>query len=179
LGNGAYGILSDAGKMEDIHLLADKISLITTKVHILFVNAGVGIFNSFENTSEEEFDANININFKGAFFTIQKLLPTLTDNASIILNSTVLVHLGLATSSAYAASKAAILTLSKTLAIELASRNIRVNTISPGPVETPIYEKMGMSEEALQDFAAGVQSKIPLQRFGNSEEIAQTALFLG
>lgn len=178
LGEGAHGLLSDAGKMDNINALPDKITAISNKVDILFINAGVGLFVPFEETSEAIFDANVDINFKGAFFTIQKLLPMITPGGSIILNATVLVHNGAATASSYAASKGAVLALGKTLAIELAAKNIRVNVVSPGPIETPIYEKMGMDKTALQEFTSGVQAKIPLQRFGEADEVAQAALFL-
>jgi NAD(P)-dependent dehydrogenase (short-subunit alcohol dehydrogenase family) len=178
LGNGAQGIVSDAGKMSDVNTLYKKLNAIFPVVDILFVNAGVGLFAPFDQITEELFDANLNINFKGAFFTAQKLLPLVKDGGSIIFNSTILVHSGLATASAYSASKAAVLSLNKTLAVELAGRNIRVNSISPGPINTPIYSKMGMPEEALQQFAAGVQAKIPLNRFGEASDIAQAALFL-
>jgi NAD(P)-dependent dehydrogenase (short-subunit alcohol dehydrogenase family) len=100
------------------------------------------------------------------------------EGGSIILNSTILVHSGLETSTVYSASKSAILSLSKTLAIELAGRNIRVNTISPGPINTPIYSKMGMEGKVLDEFAAGVLAKVPLKRFGNASDVAQAALFL-
>lgn len=178
LGTGAHGVVSDAGNMVAVLELPQKVAAIFPKIDVLFVNAGVGLFAPFEQTSEEIYDANMDINFKGAFFTAQKLLPLLAKGASIIFNSTILVHSGLATTSAYSASKGAVLSLAKTLAVELADRNIRVNSISPGPIDTPIYGKMGMPEAALQEFAAGVQAKIPLQKFGQSEEVAQAALFL-
>lgn len=179
LGEGAHGVLSDAGKMDNINALRDKITAISNKVDILFINAGVGLFVPFEETSEAIFDANVDINFKGAFFTIQKLLPMISPGGSVILNATVLVHNGAATASSYAASKGAVLVLGKTLAIELANKHIRVNIVSPGPIETPIYGKMGMNETALKEFTAGVQAKVPLQRFGEADEVAQAALFLG
>lgn len=178
LGKGAFGIVSDAGKMEDVRALPGKVKEITSSIDILFANAGVGLFALFNETSEELFDSNLNINFKGVFFTVQGLLPLMQDGGSIILNSTILVHSGLETTAAYSASKGAVLSLGKTLAIELAARNIRVNSISPGPISTPIYGKMGMSEDVLKEFAAGVQGKIPLKRFGESIDVAQVALFL-
>lgn len=178
LGNNAFGILSDTGKIQDIIELPQRISAISKTVDVLFTNAGVALFAPFEQTTEEVFDDNMNINFKGTFFTIQKLLPLIPADGSIILNATVLAHCGYETSSAYSASKGAVLSLCKTLAIELASRNIRVNTISPGPINTPIYSKMGIPQDVLQEFAAGVQAKIPMQRFGASEDIANAALFL-
>ena len=179
LGKGAHGIVSDAGKMSDLDLLQKKVSAITSTVDILFANAGVGLFAPFEQTTEELFDSNVDINFKGAFFTVQKLLPLIPSGGSVILNTTILVHSGLGTTSSYSASKGAVLSLGKTLAAELAEKNIRVNSISPGPINTPIYEKMGMPGDVLQQFAAGVQAKIPLQRFGAPEDVANAALFLG
>lgn len=178
LGTNAFGIVSDAGKMSDINSLKQKVEKISPTVDILFANAGVGLFAPFQQTTEEIFDSNLDINFKGAYFTIQKLLPLIVDGSSIILNSTIVLHSGLETTTAYAASKGAVLSFSKTLAIELAGRNIRVNSISPGPINTPIYSKMGLPEEVLNEFAAGIQAKIPLQRFGESDEVANAALFL-
>jgi NAD(P)-dependent dehydrogenase (short-subunit alcohol dehydrogenase family) len=178
LGANAFGIVSDAGKMDDVRSLPDEIKKISDTVDILFANAGVGLFAPFNETSESLFDDNLNINFKGVFFTIQGLLPLIPDGGSIILNSTILVHSGLETTTAYSASKGAVLSLGKTLAVELAVRNIRVNSISPGPIFTPIYNKMGMSEEALKEFSTGVQAKVPLKRFGQSIDVAQAALFL-
>ncbi len=178
LGSNAFGIVSDAGDMQHLTTLPGKVSEITQKIDILFVNAGVGLFVPFDQTTEEVFDANVDINFKGAFFTIQKLLPMITSGASIILNSTILLHCGYPGASAYSASKAAVLSLCKTLAVELVDRNIRVNSISPGPINTPIYDKMGIPPDVMQEFAAGVQAKIPMQRFGAPEEVANAALFL-
>ncbi|HEX5168054.1 MAG TPA: SDR family oxidoreductase [Cyclobacteriaceae bacterium] len=178
LGPGAKGIVSDAGKMSDVKSLPDKIKELTSSTDILFANAGVALFAPFEQTSEKLFDDNLDINFKGVFFSVQGLLPLIPEGGSVILNSTILVHSGLETSAAYSASKGAILSLSKTLAIELAGRKIRVNTISPGPISTPIYSKMGMEQEVLEEFAAGVMAKIPLKRFGDAHDVAQAALFL-
>jgi NAD(P)-dependent dehydrogenase (short-subunit alcohol dehydrogenase family) len=178
LGKNAFGIVSDAGKMSDLTGLRQKVEQISPVVDILFANAGVGLFAPFQQTTEEIFDSNMDINFKGAYFTIQQLLPLIADGASIILNSTIILHSGMETTTAYSASKGAVLSFSKTLAIELAGRNIRVNSISPGPINTPIYSKMGMAEEALNEFAAGILTKIPLKRFGESEDVANAALFL-
>lgn len=178
LGKGVVGIISDAKDMRDVASLPAQIGKHTKQIDILFANAGVGIFAPFDQTTEEVFDNNLDINFKGVFFTIQGLLPMIASGGSIILNSTILVHSGLQGSTAYSASKAAVLALSKTLAMELADRNIRVNSISPGPISTPIYSKLGMTEDALKEFAAGVQAKIPMKRFGEAQDIAHAALFL-
>jgi NAD(P)-dependent dehydrogenase (short-subunit alcohol dehydrogenase family) len=178
LGQGVQGIVSDAGKMDDINVLHKKVSSIFSVVDILFMNAGVALFAPFDQTTEEAFDTLLNINLKGVFFTVQKLLPLLREDGSIILNSSILVHSGMANASAYAASKGAVLAFNKTLAVELAPRNIRVNSISAGPINTTIYSKLGIPEEALQEFATGIQAKIPLKRFGEASDVAQAALFL-
>lgn len=178
LGNGASGIVSDAGKMSDIDALPAKIAAISPTVDILFANAGIAVFTPFADTTESLFDEQVSINFKGVYFTIQRLLPVIPKGGSVILNSSIVVHLGLEASTAYAASKGAVLSLSKTLASELASREIRVNSISPGPIDTPIYSKLGMPEQALHEFGAGVQAKVPLKRFGAAAEVATLALFL-
>jgi len=178
LGKGVTGIVSDAISMAQIKTLPERVADRFKQIDIVFANAGVGIFAPFEQTTEDIFNGNLDINFKGVFFTIQGLLPMIPNGGSIILNATVLVHNGLHGSTAYSASKGAVLTLGKTLAMELADRNIRVNCISPGPISTPIYSKLGMDDAALQEFAAGVLSKIPLNRFGEAQDIARAALFL-
>jgi NAD(P)-dependent dehydrogenase (short-subunit alcohol dehydrogenase family) len=128
--------------------------------------------------TEELFDAIMDINFKGAYFTIQKALPLLSDNASIILNTSINAHIGMPNSSVYAASKAALITLARTLSAELLGRGIRVNAVSPGPVTTPIFERLGLTPEALEETAKNIQAQVPMKRFGRPEEIAKTVLFL-
>jgi NAD(P)-dependent dehydrogenase (short-subunit alcohol dehydrogenase family) len=164
--------------MQEVRSLFDAVSAITSVVDILFVNAGVAHFVPFAETTEELFDANMDINFKGVFFTIQRLLPLLSEQSAIILNASIVAHSGMEGSTAYSASKAAILSFGKTLAVELAGRSIRVNVISPGPINTPLYSKLGMPEDAFQQFAAGVQAKVPMKRFGAAEDVAKAALFL-
>ncbi|HEX2631058.1 MAG TPA: SDR family oxidoreductase [Chitinophagaceae bacterium] len=178
LGKGASGIISDAGNMNDINTLKEKVEAITSTVDILFANAGIALFVPFAETSESIFDQQININFKGAFFTVQRLLPLIPEGGSVIFTSSIVAHIGLEASTAYSASKSAVLSLSKTLASELASRQIRVNSISPGPINTPIFAKTGMPEEATKEFGAAIQAKLPLKRFGIPEEVANVALFL-
>lgn len=178
LGVGAHGIVSDAGSMSDLQSLDKKVTEICKKIDTLILNAGVFLVSPFNQMTEEIFDANVDINLKGAFFTAQKLVPMMNDGGSIVFVSSIVAHLGLAGSSAYSASKAGVLSLGKTLAVELAPRNIRVNTISPGPINTPIFEKIGMSPEALQEMAKQIVSTLPLKRFGEPKDIAQAALFL-
>jgi NAD(P)-dependent dehydrogenase (short-subunit alcohol dehydrogenase family) len=147
-------------------------------IDVLVVNAGVGKFAPIEAVTEELFDRIMDINFKGAYFTIQKALPLLSDNATIILNASISAHIGMPNSSVYAASKAALLTLARTLSGELVGRGIRVNAISPGPVTTPIFSRLGLAPEELEETAKRIQEQVPMRRFGRPEEIAKTALFL-
>ncbi|MEK1875859.1 MAG: SDR family oxidoreductase, partial [Rhizobium altiplani] len=141
---------------------------------ILFVNAGVAEFGALEQWSEEAFDRSVAINVKGPFFLIQALLPLFSKQASIVLNTSINAHIGMPNSSVYALTKGALLTLAKTLSGELISRGIRVNAVSPGPIATPLYGKLGMSEADTKARAA----QIPVGRFGDAGEVAKTIIFL-
>jgi NAD(P)-dependent dehydrogenase (short-subunit alcohol dehydrogenase family) len=175
LGSNASGIVSDAANLDHIKALPAKVG---QNIDILFYNAGVAQFAPVAEMSEEVFDANMNINFRGAFYTVQKMIPQLNEGASIIFNGTFLGHGTMAGNSAYGASKAALIHLAKTLGVELAGQKIRANTVSPGAISTPIYSKLGMNEEQLSAFAAGFIPKIPMARFGEASEIAKVAVFL-
>lgn len=178
LGSGTIGIVNDASKMEDLRTIDNQLKAQgIEKVDVLFYNAGVAQFAPLADMTLEVFNANMNINFRGAFFTVQSLIPMFNDGASIIFNGTFLGHATMAGNSAYGASKAALIHLAKTLGVELAGRKIRANTISPGAISTPIYSKLGMDEEQLGAFAAGFIPKIPMARFGEASEIAKTAVF--
>jgi NAD(P)-dependent dehydrogenase (short-subunit alcohol dehydrogenase family) len=178
LGAGTIGIVNDAAKLEDLRKMDNQLRANgIEKVDILFYNAGVAQFAPVSDMSLETFENNMNINFRGAFFTVQSLLPMFNDGGSIIFNGTFLGHSTMAGNSAYGASKAALIHLAKTLAVELAGRKIRANTISPGAISTPIYSKLGMNDEQLGAFAAGFIPKIPMARFGDAAEIAKTAVF--
>ncbi len=148
------------------------------KIDVLFVNAGIGKFVPVADVTEELFDSIMDINFKGAYFTIQKALPFLNDNASIVLNTSIVAHIGMPNSSVYAASKAALITLVRTLSAELVGRGIRVNAVSPGPIATPILNRLGLPPEALEETKNNLADQVPLKRFGRPEEIAKTVLFL-
>jgi NAD(P)-dependent dehydrogenase (short-subunit alcohol dehydrogenase family) len=138
----------------------------------------VGQFSPFENYTVAMFDANTNINYRGAFFTTQALLPLINEGGSIIFNTTFLATGTMPGNAGYGASKAALVNLGKTLAVEFASKKIRVNSLSPGAINTPIYSKLGMNEEQLGEFAASFIPKIPMARFGEASEIAKAATFL-
>src|SRR2546425_1401665 len=178
LGDGILAVRSDTSRLTDIDKLFAVVKETFGKIDVLFVNAGVGKFVALESVTEEFFDSIMDTNFKGAYFTIQKALPLLNDNASIVLNASINAHIGLPNSSVYAASKAALITLARTLSAELVDRGIRVNVVSPGPVVTPIFGKLGLEADALDATLKGIQAQVPMKRFGRPEEIAKTVLFL-
>jgi NAD(P)-dependent dehydrogenase (short-subunit alcohol dehydrogenase family) len=148
------------------------------KIDVLFANAGVAKFAPISDSTESLFDELFDINVKGLFFTLQKALPHLNDSASIILNTTFVNNAGLSGTSVYAASKAAVRSFARTAAAELVGRGIRVNAVSPGPILTPIYGRLGLPKEAVDDLARTIVSLVPMKRMGKSEEIASTVLFL-
>ncbi|MGI8640288.1 MAG: SDR family oxidoreductase [Pyrinomonadaceae bacterium] len=178
IGGEVLAIQADVGKLADIDKLYDAVKERFGKIDVLFVNAGIGIFKPLEAVTEEDFDLQMNVNLKGAYFTIQKALPLLNDNASIVLNTSINAHIGMPNSSIYAASKAAVISFARTISAELVGRGIRVNALSPGPVQTPIYDRWGLPPEQLEELTKNIKSQIPLGRFGRSEEIAKAALFL-
>jgi NAD(P)-dependent dehydrogenase (short-subunit alcohol dehydrogenase family) len=177
LGGNVHAILSNTSSMSDVRNLAQQVQLITPRLDILFINAGIGKFAPIEAVTEDHFDDQFNINIKGAYFTIKELLPVINDGGSIILNTSTAAHMGMANTTVYSATKAALSSLARTLSAELLPRKIRVNAISPGPVKTPIFGKMGIPSEQVDVMAAAIQSKVPLGRFGEPEEIAKIATF--
>jgi NAD(P)-dependent dehydrogenase (short-subunit alcohol dehydrogenase family) len=178
IGNGVVAVQSDVAKLEDVDKLYAEVSQKLGKIDVLFVNAGVAKFAPLAETSESLYDEQFDINVKGAYFTIQKALPLLNDGASIILNTSVAGSTGNPATSAYSATKAAMRSLARTAAAELADRNIRVNTVAPGPIVTPIFGKTGLPKETIDEWAKGVVEKVPLKRFGQPEEVAGVVAFL-
>lgn len=145
---------------------------------VAVLNAGIGVFRPLEQWDEQAFDRSFDVNFKGPFFLLQALLPVLANPASVVLTGSVNSHIGMPSSSVYSATKAALRSLARTMSGELASRGVRVNTLSPGPVRTPIYEKLGLPAEALQQMEASLIAGMPAGRFGSPAEIASAAVFL-
>jgi len=176
--DGVEAVRSDTSNLTDIDGLFAVVKEKFGKIDVLFVNAGVGKFVPLESVTEDLFDSIMDINFKGAYFTIQKALSLLNDNASIVLNASINAYIGMPNSSVYAASKAALITLARTLSAELVDRGIRVNVVSPGPVTTPIFGKLGMDEDSLDETLRNIKTLVPMKRFGRPEEIAKTVLFL-
>jgi len=172
------GIVADVADLNAIDKLVDQVKTGFGKVDILFVNAGIFAPAPVGQNSEEMFDQQMGINFKGAVFSIEKFLPVLNDGASIINLSSINAYTGMPNTAIYSASKAALTSYTRTAATELAARNIRVNSVNPGPVETPIFSKTGMPEDQLNAFAQGIQNRVPLKRFGKPEDIAHLVTFL-
>ena len=175
---GVKGIVADVSDLLAIDSLVDQVKNDFGKVDILFVNAGIFQPAPVGQISEEMFDHQMGINFKGALFTTEKFLRILNDGASIINLSSVNAYTGMPNTAVYAASKAALNSYTRTAATELAPRKIRINSVNPGPVYTPIFEKTGMEEEQLKGFAEAMQNRIPLKRFGQPEDIANLVSFL-
>jgi NAD(P)-dependent dehydrogenase (short-subunit alcohol dehydrogenase family) len=178
LGKGAFGFVSDAGKMEDISRLPEQISAIAPKLDIVFINAGYGKFAPVEAVTEQMLDEIFNVLVKGAFFTVQSLLPSMSEGGNIIFNTSVVTRYGSPYASVYSAAKAAVASFVKTFAAELTARKIRVNGISPGYTETDGFNKTGMSAEQINDVIGSVIPTLPFKRFAKAVEIANAVSFL-
>ncbi len=170
--------ISDTGNLASIDALVESVAKAGKKLDVLFLNAGIAAFAPIEGTSVEAFDAMFNVNVKGLYFTLQKLLPHLADGASVILTSSVVSTGALANASAYAATKAAVSSFGRIIATELAPRGIRVNVVSPGPIDTPIFGKSGMPKEVADGFKTTMAASLPLSRLGEAEEVANAVLYL-
>jgi NAD(P)-dependent dehydrogenase (short-subunit alcohol dehydrogenase family) len=178
LGTGASGFVSDAGSMKDILSLAEKVEQFHPGIDILFVNAGYGKFSPIEYVDEAHFDEQFNVLVKGSFFTVQQMLPLMKPGAKVILNTSVVTEKGMLGSSVYSAAKSAVQSLTKTLANELIQKEIRLNAVSPGPIETAFMQKTGLDLQQIQGFAENILGQVPMKRFGRSEEVASVVLFL-
>ena len=177
LGMDALAVQGDAASTTDLERLFGEVRDKLGTVNVVVANAGlVGRQKPFAEISEAEFDEMAAVNFKGAFFTVQKALPHLRDGASIILISSALAHVGVPTSSTYSATKAAVISLGKTIAASLTPRGIRVNVLSPGPVETGVWDSLPPQAQEAQ--RANIQTVIPMKRMATPEEIARAAVFL-
>ncbi len=178
IGGDTLGVTADVSRVADIDRAFQTIREKAGRVDVLFVNAGVGKFAPLADASEALFDEITDANFKGAYFTVQRALPLLSEGASVIFTSSAAVHFGMPGASIYAAGKAALNSLAKTLAIELAGKKIRVNVVTPGPIATPIFDKMGMPKEEQEKVAAGLVAQVPLGRVGEAAEIGKAVTYL-
>jgi len=178
IGNGTIVVQGDVTNLSDLDKLFDEVKSKYGKIDTLVVNAGGGKFVPIENVDEELFDEINDTNFKGAYFTIQKALPLLKEGSTVILVSSVANVKGIAGMTVYSASKAAVRSLARTLAAELAPKGIRVNSLSPGPIDTPIFNRLGIPEKDVDKTKEQFSSMVPLQRLADASEIASVALFL-
>ena len=178
LGNNVIAIKADVSSIDEVEAAAKEVEAKLGKIDILFANAGIAEFTPMDQVDETFFDKTFDINVKGVFFTTQKFAPLMRDNGAVLFTTSVVNKKGWPGTSVYSASKAAVRSLARTMAAELQPRKIRVNAISPGPIETPIYGRMGMSPEAVKQLADGVLLQTPMHRFGSADEVAKVALFL-
>jgi len=175
IGNGTLAFKSDVSRIAEISDLFEATAKKHDKIDVLVVNAGVVQVMPTEEADEAHFDFISDINFKGAYFTVQKALPYLADGASIILVSSAANQMGFPGMSVYSATKAAVRSLARTLSAELLPRGIRVNVLSPGPVKTPMLDNLSDAVEGFEDQMASI---VPMKRIGTPEEIGKAALFL-
>jgi NAD(P)-dependent dehydrogenase (short-subunit alcohol dehydrogenase family) len=178
LGSDVLIIPSDASDVAAQKGVAEILRQAFGELDILFVNAGIADLKPVEQWDEAAFDRSVAMNVKGPYFLIQALLPMFANPASIVLNTSVNAHIGMPNTSVYGATKSALLSLARTLSGELISRGIRVNAVSPGPISTPLYSKLGLSDADLKSVAASIQSQVPVGRFGKPSEIAHALVFL-
>lgn len=173
LGSEVIAITSDVGSAGGQKKVAETIRQAFGMLDVLFLNAGIVEMRPLEKWDEAGFDRSFDVNFKGPFFLLQALLPIFNNPASIVLMTSINSHIGMPNSSVYGASKAALLSLARTLSGELISRGIRINAITGGPIATPLYHKLGMGEAELKT----LQEQIPARRLGTPSEIARAAVF--
>jgi NAD(P)-dependent dehydrogenase (short-subunit alcohol dehydrogenase family) len=166
-------IQADAGDVAGQKKVADAIHENFGGLDVVFINAGIGDFRPLDHWDEAGFDRSIAVNLKGPFFLIKALLPLLAKGASIVLNTSINAHIGMPNSSVYAATKAGLISLARTLSGELLPRGLRVNAVSPGPIATPLHGKIGMGDAEIK----GLVSQIPAGRRGSPREIADAVVF--
>ena len=178
LGKNAIVMSSDATVLTDIDALAARVKSEFGALDFLFLNAGYGTFAPFEGTSEAAYDEMFNLNMKGPYFAAQKFAPLMPNGSAIVLTTSIANVKGMPGVSAYAAAKAGLRSLARSLAAELMPRGIRVNAISPGPIDTPVILKTGLPKEQTDQMHKGMAEGNPMKRIGRPEEIAKAALFL-
>lgn len=178
LGVEVLAFASDSSDVTQQKDLAKQVGASFKQIEILVVNAGIADLKPVEAWDEAAYNRTFDINVRGPFFLIQSLLPVLTNPASIVLNASINAHVGMPNTSVYGASKAALLSLTRTLSGEFVSRGIRVNAVSPGPIETPLYGKLGLSGNDLKNVSDSIRNLVPVKRFGKPSEIAHAVLFL-
>jgi len=177
IGKNATGVQGDVSNLADLDKLYATIKSQKGRIDVLFANAGGGEFAPLGSITEEHYDKTFDINVKGVVFTVQKALPLFTDGGSIILNASIAGITGTPAFSVYSATKAAVRSFARGWTVDLKERKIRVNAVSPGPIDTPALSGLG-SEEETKKFKAEMAAAVPLGRIGTSEELAKAVLFL-
>jgi NAD(P)-dependent dehydrogenase (short-subunit alcohol dehydrogenase family) len=178
IGQNATGFASDTSIIADIEKLYTQIKEQFGRLDVLYLNAGIAKFEPLEIVTEERFDELSNTNFKGLFFNVQYASPLMPHGSSILITTSAASMIGSPNMSVYGTTKAAARSLARTLSGDLLPKGIRVNGISPGPIDTPIMEKVGIPLENLEEAKAGFSAQNPMKRIGKAEEIAKAALFL-
>jgi len=178
IGSGALAIRADAARIADLDAAMPKVRDQFKRIDALFVNAGIGKFVPIAEVTEAMFDEIVTINLKGAFFTVQKALPLMARGSAVVLNASINAHIGLPSTTVYGATKAAVVNMAKTMSADLAERGIRVNAVSPGPVETPIFGRAGISSEQSRQTKDWLQNQTLVKRMAEPEEIAEAVLYL-
>ena len=179
LGDNAIVVRSDATSLTDMDALAEKVKETFGKLDVLFVNAGYGHFVPFEQVTEEIYDEMLNLNAKGPYFIVQKLVPLMPEGSSVVFTTSLANVKAVPTLSAYGAAKAALRSITRSLAAELLPRGIRVNAVSPGPIgSTAILQKVGMPKEAADQVYVQMAQSVPMKRLGLPEELAKAVAFL-
>jgi len=174
---GVTGLVADQGSVHTIGQLAAIVGEQYGKVDMVFINAGIVGGASIETATEEVFDQVININYKGAYFTLSKFIPLLNDGATVVFLSSNTASMHGANASVYSSSKAALNSVMKAAAIELAPRKIRVNSVSPGPTQTEILNKLGLDEEARKNLDEWILERVPLKQFGEADDVAKMVAY--
>lgn len=177
IGSNAVAVLSDAASLTDIDKLAERVKAEFGTIDALFINAGITHFIPFESVTEEVYDELFTINTKGPYFTVQRLTPLLNAGSSVVFTTSIANAVGIPMLNAYGATKAALRSMTRSLARELLPKQIRVNAVSPGPIDTGIMEK-SMPKEAAEQTKAQMSQQIPMLRFGAPLEVAKAAAFL-
>ncbi|EJG02502.1 SDR family oxidoreductase [Flavobacterium sp. F52] len=175
---GVTAITADQSNISDIEKLAEKVKTDFGSVDILFINAGIAGLGMIEQTTEELYDSIMNVNLKGAFFTLSKFIPILKDGASVVFLSSNTASMPGPGSSVYSASKTALNSFMRSAALELAPRKIRVNSVSPGPTQTEVMNKVGLDETTVKGIMDVVVEKVPLKQMGRAEDVAQMVSYL-
>ena len=178
IGKNVTGVQGDVSKLADLDRLYAAVKQQQGRIDVLFANAGGGELAPLGGISEEHFDKAFRVNVKGLLFTVQKALPLFRDGGSIILNASIAGSKGMEAFSVYSAAKAAVRSFARSWTVDLKHRKIRVNAISPGPIETPGYSNLGLSEEQIKEFKTTVVAAVPMGRMGSADEVANAALFL-